>query len=139
MAGCANNQTKSATENSQNPVEFTEERRLNLAKDLPETKIIHSMEELTKLYGELNDPNFPKSAPIPSFDPEKESMILLKPKLKERNFGDIEIIDMKMVDSQLIVVYKEIENWESSENKWNDPILILRVEGKPKRVVLEKQ
>jgi hypothetical protein len=117
LVGCVKNPSK-LTRNIQNTLVYLEERSLNYSKDLPETKIIHTLEELVKIYGELSDPSYPKSAPIPSFNPENESMIFINPNLKDRIFGEIEIIKMKMVDN---------------------PILIIRIESKSTKVLLDKQ
>jgi hypothetical protein len=139
MNSCAHTNRKSGSENSGIPIEFTEERRLNHSNGYPETKIVNSLEEITKIYGELKDDYLPKSAPIPSFDSEKESIIVLKPKLKDRTYADIEIQQIQMDQTDLIITYSEVENWEFTENKWTDPILIIKVAGKPKKVVLNKQ
>lgn len=138
MINCAPNQMKSQKGNTENQIEFTEERRLNHSIPLTETYIINTNEDLVKLYSMLEDPNIPRSAPIPSVDFTKESIIVVKPKLKDFQYADIEIESIKSETSQYIVQYKEIENFEFSENKWSNPIVILRVKEQPNKVVLEK-
>ncbi len=120
------------------PVEFTEERRLNHSIDLPETSIIHTIKELTELYGKLEDPSFPRSAPIPPFDSEKESILVLKPILKELKYGEIQIENIEKSNATLTVHYREVESWESAENNWSDPIIILKVSEKPSKIKLNK-
>lgn len=138
MINCAPNQMKNHNGNPENQIEFTEERRLNHSIPLTETYIITSNEDLVKLYSMLADPNIPRSAPIPSVDFTKESIIVVKPKLKDFQYADIEIESIKSEDSQYVVQYKEVENFEFNENKWSNPIVILRVKEQPNKVVLEK-
>lgn len=138
MINCAPNQMKSQNGNTENLIEFTEERRLNHSIPLTETYIINTNEDLVKLYSMLENPNIPRSAPIPSVDFTSESIIVVKPKLKDFQYADIEIESIKSEASQYIVQYKEVENFEFSENKWSNPIVILRVKEQPNKVVLEK-
>lgn len=138
MIHCAPNQMKSQNGNTENQIEFTEERRLNHSIPLTETYIISSNDDLVKLYSMLEDPNIPRSAPIPSVDFTSESIIVVKPKLSDFPYADIEIESIKSEASQYIVQYKEVENFEFSENKWSNPIVILRVKEQPNKVVLEK-
>lgn len=125
------------SENIEN-VTFTEERKLNSLIELDEISMIHSTEELIELYAKLNDPNVPRSAPIPSFDESSETIIVVKPKLKSQSFGDIEIVSVQNSDSQLNINYKEIESWEFTENKWKDPVVILKVAGKFNALQIKK-
>ena len=119
------------------PIEFTEERRLNHAIDLAEATVIRDLQELTRLYGRLEDPSTPRSAPIPFFDEETESVIVLKPVL-ENDYGDIQVENMEESNGTLTIYYREIENWEYRENKLSNPIVILRVSTKPSEIKLNK-
>lgn len=126
------------TEQSQTSIEFTEERRLNHPLNLNETTIINSSQELIELYGKLEDKSIPRSAPIPSFDGNIESIIVIKPTLKKLKYGDIEIESVEQIKSKLRINYREVENWEFTENKWNNPIVIIRVTEKPSEIQLNK-
>lgn len=138
MINCAPNQMKSQNGNTENQIEFTEERRLNHSIPLTETYIINTNEDLVKLYSMLENPNIPRSAPIPSVDFTSESIIVVKPKLSDFPYADIEIQSIKNEDSTFFINYKEVENFEFTENKWSNPIVILRVKEQPNKVVLEK-
>lgn len=130
--------SSSSTQNNEN-VQFTEERRLNSQLNLDEITVIRTVPELVALYEKLNDPNFPRAAPIPLFDEATEFMLVVKPKISTLTYGDIEIEAIQKSASKLIVKYKEIENWEFTENKWKDPVVILRVSGKSAPIELKKQ
>lgn len=132
---CLNSKNMS-TESS--PIEFTEERRLNHAIDLKEITLINNMEELTNLYAKLNDPNIPRSAPIPVFDENSEMILVIKPKLETIVNGDIEIESVTQLNSKIMVNYKEIENWEYKENKSTHPIVIIRISEKSSEIKLNK-
>lgn len=125
-------------EQSKTKIEFTEERRLNHGLNIKQATIINSLQELTELYGKLQDPSFPRSAPIPSFDENTEAILIIKPKLKNLTYGDIEIESIEKSKSKLWINYREIENWEFSENKWDNPIVILRVSEKPSEIQLNR-
>jgi len=119
-------------------VDFAEERRLNFPINLNEATIITTVKELTELYSKLEDTNVPRSAPIPVFNEQSESFIILKPKLTKVQNGDIEIIDVKKDQTTLIINYREIQNFEYSENNWNNPILVIKVSDKPSKIKLIK-
>lgn len=138
IISCANSAKEASTNNAHSMVEFTEERKLNHSADLPEVVIVNSLEELTSIYRELKDPDIPKSAPIPSFDPKNETILVLKPQLKDFQYADVEIVNIREEKNNITIDYKEVENWEYTENKWSDPILIIKVQGKPKTVTLKK-
>ena len=139
VSSCSNSKkiTSNQSENSEE-MEFTEERRLNNSIKLEEISIINSLDELIELYGKLNDPNVPRSAPIPTFDEQNETILVIKPKLKSETFKDVEIVSIQNKDSQLEINYKEVENWEFTENKWKDPIVILKVTGKFSDIQIKK-
>ncbi|SMC42583.1 hypothetical protein [Moheibacter sediminis] len=134
---CSNSKNMNAAQ-SQNFIEFTEERKLNHSLNLKETTIINSAQELTELYSKLRDKSIPRSAPIPAFDENTESIIILKPTLKNLTYADIEIESIEKVKSKLRINYREIENWEFTENKWNNPIVILRISEKPSEIQLNR-
>lgn len=123
-------------ENQYHSISFEEQLRTNVDIDLPEVKIVENLHELTDIYTKLQDPKYPRSAPIPYFDSENESMILLKPQLKYHSNGDIEIIDVLMTGSEVIINYKEIENWEYAEKNQSHPILIIKINKVAKKVNL---
>lgn len=139
FVSCSQSQNMSQ-DTSQNTlqIEFTEERRLNHEIDLKETAIINDLQQLTELYGRLEDPSVPRSAPIPPFDENTESILVLKPVLKNHPYGDIQIENIEKSGSILTIHYQEIENWEYTENKWSDPIVILKVSTKPSEIKLNK-
>lgn len=119
-------------------VDFTEERRLNYDLNLEEVTVINTSQELVELYGKLHDPEIPRSAPIPTFDENTESILVIKPILRNLTYGDIEIQSIEKSNSKLKINYREIESWEFAENKWNDPIVIVRVSEKPSEIKLNK-
>ncbi|MET3731749.1 hypothetical protein [Moheibacter stercoris] len=138
MINCAPNHSTNQNGKNNQQVEYSEERRLNHAIPLTETYIISSNDDLVKIYSLLKDPNIPRSAPIPSVDFTSESIIVVKPKLSDFPYADIEIQSIKNEDSTFFINYKEVENFEFTENKWSNPIVILRVKEQPNKVVLEK-
>lgn len=123
-------------ESQYHSIPFEEQLRTNVDIDLPEVKIVENLQDLTDLYTKLQDPKYPRSAPIPYFDNENESMILLKPQLKNHPNGDIEIIDVLMTGSEVTINYKEIENWEYAEKNQSHPILIIKINKVAKKVNL---
>lgn len=133
---CANNVPQT---NSQTMIEFTEVRRLNNNIELQQTIIVNNVKEITDLYTLLQDPNIRSSAPIPIFDGTQETMIVLKPKLEDFQYADIEVLSAELKKSKLIITYKEFENWEFTENQWSDPIVIIQVNAKPQEVELIKK
>lgn len=139
MINCAHNQTNNQNGDNHNQIEFTEERRLNHPIPLTDTYLITSNEDLVKFYSQLQDPNIPRSAPIPSVDFTTESILVIKPKLKDLEYGDIEIQSILQGDTDYIIQYKEVINEEFTENKWSNPIVIVKVQGQPTKVELEKQ
>lgn len=126
----------STKENHQSSIPFEEQLRTNVGIDFPEVKLIADTDELTKIYTKLQDPKYPRSAPIPYFDEQNESMILLKPSLKNYPNGDIEIVDVIEFNSEITINYKEIENWEYSEKDQKNPILIIKISKVAKNVKL---
>lgn len=139
ICSCTNSKELSSTqsENFEN-VKFTEERRLNHTINLAEITIINTLADLTELYGNLQDPDLPRSAPIPPFDEKNEFILVLKPEMNANTFKDIEIENVQKSGNQLIVNYREVENAEYAENKWNDPIVILKVTGKESEIQINK-
>ncbi|GAB0156483.1 hypothetical protein CHRYSEOSP005_17480 [Chryseobacterium sp. Alg-005] len=129
-------ETESIRVKNNNEVKFSEVRRLNKDVSLQEYMIIRSFEETVKLYRLLEDKRFSRSEPIPTLA-ENEFILLLKPELKIKQYGDIEVVKIEESQSVLNVYYKEIDNEEYSANKQKNPILILIVEGKiPSRIKL---
>lgn len=126
----------STKESQYNSVPFEEQMRTNIETELPEVMLINNMQELTELYTQLQDPQFPRSAPIPIFDENTESMVVLSPKLNTYQFGDIEILDVKESNESLMVNYKETPNWEYADKKQTNPIVIIKVNKKAKKVKL---
>ncbi|MGG5210338.1 hypothetical protein ACQWU4_15550 [Chryseobacterium sp. MIQD13] len=134
--GCANvSATKNAVEaqsvmsKNNNEIKFSEVRRLNKDIPLKEYTILQSFEETVKLYSLMADKRFSRGAPIPTLA-ENEFLLVLKPKLKTKQYGDIEIEKIEEEKSVLNVYYKEINNEEYLLNKEKNPILILKIEGK---------
>lgn len=117
---------------------FSEVRRLNHKIQLPEYSFLTTFDQTLTLYSQLEDKRYSRSEPIPAlFD--NEFFLVLKPKLKKQ-YGDIEITKLQKNDAVLDVYYKEIINSEYLTNKQNNPILILRVNGKvPSKVNLIHQ
>lgn len=103
-------------------------REENMAIELPEIQTFHSMDELTAFYGQIQDPSFTRSAPIPFFDSENETIIAIHPTLKKLEFGGIEIEEIKQIGSEVIVTYQELESWEANEKLWKNPLLIIKVQ-----------
>lgn len=124
--------------NPEEKIEFHEERRLNYEIDLKEVTIVNTIKDLTELYSQFKNPSVPRSAPIPVFDEKTESILIIKPKLETLTFGDIQIKSIEKSNSTLTINYRETENWEFTENKWSDPIIILRVSEKPSEIQLNK-
>lgn len=122
----------------QQEIQFVEERRDNRAVDLPEVTIVNNMKHLTEIYSKLQDPSLRRSAPIPPFDEASETMLVIKPKLKKIQYGDIEIESIRGKENTLIINYREIENQENIENKLTNPVVILKVTAKPKMVNLKQ-
>lgn len=119
-------------------ISFAEERRLNFPIQIPEFQIINSPEELVNIYQSFHNPEIPRSAPIPVFDKNSESILVLKPKLKQLKYGDLQIERVQKSGSLLIISYKEIESQEFTTNRWSDPIVILKVSEKPSEIQLNK-
>ncbi|SKB91928.1 hypothetical protein SAMN05660477_01851 [Soonwooa buanensis] len=119
-------------------VEYTEERRLNKDFDSKEIFALSTMDEVTNLYGKLQDPQFKRSAPIPIIE-AGESLLVVKPKASSAtDYSDIEIESIQKDEKNIIVKYKKIENWEYKEAKQTHPVLILKIESSPKNLILEK-
>lgn len=117
-------------------VKFSEVRRLNREVPLKESMVIQSFEETVKLYRLLEDKRFSRSEPVPTLS-ENEFLLLLKPEMKIKQYGDIEVVKIEEEQSVLHVYYKEVDNEEYVLNKEKNPILILIVEGKiPSKVKL---
>lgn len=118
----------SSSNNQNGTKEFSEERRLNRDVELKEYLIVKTFEETLDVYTKLHDKRFSRSAPIPTlFD--NEFLIVLKPKLKKLQYGDIEVIKIEEKNSVLNIFYKEIDNSEYLLNKEKNPIVILRLKG----------
>jgi hypothetical protein len=122
-------ETKSIMSKNNNEIKFSEVRRLNKDIPLKEYTILQSFEETVKLYSVMEDKRFSRSQPIPTLS-ENEFLLVLKPKLKTQQYGDIEIEKIEEEKSVLNVYYKEINNEEYLLNKEKNPILILKIEGK---------
>lgn len=116
-------------------VEFTEIRRLNSNNDLNQYTIITSSKEIKELYKKFNDSRYSKSAPIPVLD-EGEYFLVLRPKLKNIPYGDVEIKKLEANGSILTVFYKEVKNLEYAEKKQSNPVLILKILDNPKKIKL---
>lgn len=139
---CTPNSLSSKLENSHEnttPIAFFEERRLNKKIDFPEVTVVNSLVKLTEIYAQLEEPNFPRSAPIPSFDPSSESILVLKPKMENNSFSDVNVQKISLTkNNEWLVQYAYAPSEEFVQNKWNDPIIILRVSGHPETVKLVK-
>ncbi|BAP30638.1 related to Epoxide hydrolase 1 [Chryseobacterium sp. StRB126] len=126
----------------QQEISFSEIRRLNLSIDLKPYTVINSSEEIHALYKKLRDPRYSRSAPIPILE-DGEYFLVLKPKLSQIKYGDIEVEKLERKNAVLRVYYKEIENFEYAQQKTGDPILILKVFEKPKNnnniILIKKQ
>lgn len=119
------------------PIEFEELWRTNKATSLPEISVVNTMAELTQLYSDLQDPRYPKSAPIPIFDQNTETILVLNPQLTSVKNGDIEIESIELSKDTFSVTYKEIENWEHKENNLSHPILLVKVNHKGNKAKLK--
>lgn len=117
-------------ENQQN-ISFSEIRRLNLSIDLKPYTVINSSEEIHALYKKLRDPGYSRSTPIPMVE-KGEYFLVLKPKLSQIKYGDIEVEKLERKNDVLKVYYKEVENFEYAEQKIENPILILKIFESPK-------
>ncbi|MEY8759373.1 hypothetical protein [Chryseobacterium tongliaoense] len=111
---------------------------MNSEINLKESSILYSTEKIKDLYKQLNDSRFSRSAPIPVLQSSKECFVVLKPKLRNVQYGDIKVEKMEMVDSLLNISYKEIENFEYKEKKQSNPVLILKIFKIPNRIKLYK-
>ena len=119
-----------------NSVEFSEVRRLNREVSLKESTIITTFNETLALYKQLDDKKFSRSAPIPTIV-DDEFLLVLKPMMKKQAFGDIEVTEIKEINSVLYVYYNEVSNDEYFAEKQKNPILILKIKGNiPKSVKL---
>lgn len=121
--------TESGMSGNNNEIKFSEVRRLNKSILLKEYTLVQSFEETVKLYSVMEDKRFSRSQPIPTLS-ENEFLLVLKPQLKTKEYGDIEIEKIEEEKSFLKVYYKEIDNEEYLLNKEKNPILILKIEGK---------
>lgn len=119
-------------------VEFSEERRLNIDINLEEVVIINSMEGITELYGRLEQNRYSRSAPIPILQNDQESFIVIKPRLKDLPYGDLQINSLEAKGKKLIINYKEVENDEYSDKKLSHPMLIIKINLRPESVKLNK-
>lgn len=135
MFSCANSKNNVNVKQSGENVEFVEMRRLNSGINLKELSVIHSTTGIKELYGRLNE-GFSRSAPIPVLENNNEFFLVLKPKLKNVQYGDIHIEKIEAKGPVLIVNYKEIENWEYAEKKLSNPVLIVKVLSKPGEIHL---
>jgi hypothetical protein len=116
---------------NQQEVSFSEIRRLNHSIDLKPSTVISSNEGILVLYEKLRDPRYSRSAPIPMLK-DDEYFLVLKPKLSQITYGDIEIEKIERKNTVLKVYYQEVENAEYAEQKKGEPILILKIFEKPK-------
>lgn len=115
-------------EKQDNKIEFSEERRLNRDVPLKEYLVLKTFEETLEVYTKLSDKRFSRSAPIPTLL-DDEFLLVLKPKLIKKLYGDIDVIKIEDKNSVLTVFYQEIDNEEYSLNKEKNPIVILRLKG----------
>lgn len=129
-----NNNNGSKYEN----IEFFEERRLNLDIDLGDVLIINSMDGITELYGRLENPKYSRSAPIPVLENSNESFVVIKPNLKDIDYGDFEIKSIENNRNKLVINYREVVNDEYKVQKLMHPIVIIKVKLKPQSVRLNK-
>jgi hypothetical protein len=138
---CANSQNMGQTgpiNKPLNEVGFTEIRRLNYPADIKESAVINSTKGIKELYSRLDNTAYSRSAPIPVLENDQECFLILKPKLNNIKYGDIEVKKLESNGSTLIVSYKEVENWEYAEKKQSDPILILKILTKPNLIKLNQ-
>jgi hypothetical protein len=117
-------------------IEFTEIRKLNAVLNMPQVSIINTTKEIKEFYKKINNQKYSKSAPIPVIEEDKESFLILKPQLKKIKYGDIEVQKVESDGSTLFVSYKEVGNQEYNENKQSNPILIIKILNKPKKIKL---
>lgn len=137
VISCANYKKNMPVSKNGEKIEFTEERRLNAEINLKEYTIINSTKGIKELYMRLNDSRFSRSAPIPVLEEGSNAYFLvLKPLLKNKKYGDIEIEKLEKNGSILFVNYKEIESLEYAEKKQTNPIVILRVFNAPSEIKL---
>ncbi|MBT2620209.1 MULTISPECIES: hypothetical protein [Chryseobacterium] len=133
---CANYKRNITPGKNAEKVEFTEIRRLNAEINLKEYTLINSTKGIKELYRQLDNSKFSRSAPIPVLEESGAYFLVLKPQLKNKKYGDIEIEKLEMNNSILLVNYKEIENREYAEEKQSNPIVILKVFNKPTEIKL---
>ena len=120
--------TESVMNVPQDNLEFSEVRRLNLDIRLSDYRILKDFDETLKLYTQLKDKKFSRSAPIPTLE-ENEFLLMQKTKMKKQLYGDIEVTKIEMKNSVLNVYYTEVSNEEYLSNKEKNPILILKIKG----------
>lgn len=136
VLSCANYKKNMTISKQKEKIEFLEIRRLNSDINLKEFTVIRSTKEIKNLYSQLSSGNFSKSAPIPVLESDKEFFLVLKPKIKNILYGDINVETLTTEGSVLNVNYKEIENWEYAERKQSNPIVIIKVFGRPGTIKL---
>jgi len=119
-------------------VEFTEVRRLNSTIKLKPSIIIKTTKEIKDLYKKFNNSRYSRSAPIPVLENDDEIFLVLKPILKNIKYGDFEVEKIESDGLILYVFYKEVDNQEYFEKKQSNPIIILKIFDKPKKIKLIK-
>lgn len=125
---------KSQNDTNEN-IEFEEMRRVNANIGLKEITLFNNFQEILELYQQLENPKYSKSYPIPDLEND-ETLIVLKPELKNIKYGDFEITSIKKNGDSVFINYKEIENREYAQNKWTNPILIIKISDKFKTIQL---
>lgn len=135
---CANSNNMSLISDQSRKIEFTEIRRLNNPLPLKEASVIHSTQEIKKLYDRLRDSKYSRSAPIPVLEGDKESFLVIKPQLNIIKYGDIEIQHLELSGSTLKVSYREIQNPDYEAEKQSDPILIIKIPVTPQKIKLNR-
>ncbi|MFC6267629.1 hypothetical protein ACFQH0_04500 [Frigoriflavimonas asaccharolytica] len=116
-------------------VNFEEIRRLNLNINLKEITVLNDFQETLNLYQRLENGKYARSFPITSLQ-SGEKLIVIKPLLSKEKYGDLEILSIENKEGILNINYKEIENQEYYQNKWSNPILIIKVAENYKKIKL---
>ncbi|KQR93384.1 hypothetical protein ASG01_09350 [Chryseobacterium sp. Leaf180] len=117
-------------------IEFTEIRRMYGKMNLPEATILKSTKEVRELYRSLKDVKYSRSTPIPVLE-SKESIIVLRPRLYQLRYYDIQVEKISDNGNASIVYYTEIENWEYVDARQSQPILIIKLTHTPKKIILK--
>ncbi len=92
---------------------------------------------MKEIYRKLDDSEYSKSAPIPVLENDTEFFLVVKPRIKKIKNNDIEIEKVESDGSVLWVAYREIQNDEYRKKRPSNPIVIIKILNKPKKIKLK--